>query len=75
LKRLLINVQATAKQRFGRQPLRVWYAKVGSDAYRALVFNTESKLILCTGPLSDSPEGALSALRTDLGWAPKTNSR
>jgi hypothetical protein len=59
---LLIETMELATRRFKNNKIRVWYIKVGPKNWRAIIFNTQNRIVYLRGPAKKSPKSALNAI-------------
>ena len=67
LQKLIFEVAQAALVRWKNVPdLRVWYVMLSPTAWKTIIFNPKSRVVLITGPIKTTPEACLSAVKNQL---------
>lgn len=66
MQKLLVDTAFAAKQRFPGKPIRVWYAMLGPRAWKTIIINTASKVVLDDGPVRATRKSSLTAMKNQL---------
>jgi hypothetical protein len=74
LRQLLVQTAQIAQKRFKGKDIRVWYVMLSESHWRAFIINSVNKIKLAEGPIRETPEDSLTALKTQLRAAVRKTS-
>lgn len=64
MQQLLIDIAHVAQLRFKNKPIRIWYAMLGQDSWKAFIICTSTKVKLAESSVKSTREAALLTLKT-----------
>jgi hypothetical protein len=66
MQQLINETTIAATKLFGKLPIRIWYVMITETAWRCFVINTDNKIKLAKGPVRQTSEGCVMAVKKQL---------